>query len=1091
MERQIAAIRVVRDLIARPPGETAAGLRQALAELARLLEIGRCWLFLPDGSGAFSPGEGDAPVGTAQDLLAAVPSAMVIDGPDRLAAPGLRACLAAQGAGRCALSPLVREDALVGLLCLETPAGTPDCRSLELAAECVALLGEAMARARQDARRAETAARLEATLEAMPDLLFEIDGRGHYTGFLSGPRNKLLLKPEDFIGREVGEVLPPDVAEIAREAVRRVLKDGEVSDITYDIDLPDGRHSYEVRGARKPVSGPGAEPTAIFLVRDITREQALREELRRLGSVTRAMSNLVVIVDTELRVTWINPAFERQTGWTLDEISGRRITDLVRCEESDPEVVAAVARAIEEVRPFSGQMINKDRHGGRYHVDFNILPLRGTDGRLQGFVSVETIVTQMKEQKIALERLAREAAAAQNRLENALNALPDSMLIFDADRRLVISNPAYRHAFERLADILQPGLPLPDLLRIAMERGYFDGPEDPAELASFLESLMQPYRQASYSDEFQLKDGRWFRRVNKQTADGGLVTAMIDITARQRHMAELDNANEQLWRSLEQRELAEQRLSSIMDATRVGTWTLDLGTHEMSACEHWARIIGLEGPLVLSHAEFLGLVHPEDRPMLQDDTPRQATAISADVFEHEFRMRHREGHWVWVLSRARIIRRDPEDRPVLFDGVDIDISELKRLEMEVRQSDALLKSALESNVAAVAIYGSDDVLLYCNPEAERMLKLKPGLLYGRQTEGPVWTMERLDGQRVTSEDGPCSLARRAGKLLRGLRFAIRWPDGRRQVLTCNATPFAAGDGQTHTAVSFWDSTEELAVTERLQEALANAEAVSRSKSIFLANMSHEIRTPLNGVLGLAEVLSLQIRDPEQSRMIATIRRSGETLLSVLNTILDMSKIEAGRIELERVPLRLIDILKQVEAVYSVLAEEKGLEFEVITSAGADLPRIGDPHRIQQILGNLLSNAIKFSSEGGVTLTVSCRRGKPVVFSVADTGIGMTQDQCARVFTSFEQADETVSRRFGGTGLGLSIVRELVHLIGGTIELESEPGAGTTVRVTLPLPLAETGIGAISPSGPRGSADRVPATTMPHSDHDISRNEPKG
>ena len=1055
MERQIAAIRVVRDLIARPPGETAAGLRQALAELARLLDIGRCRLFLPDGAGGFVCGEADAPpVGTAQELLAAIPAPMVIDCPGRLAAPGLRDWLAGQGVGRCVLSPLMHEGALAGLLCLEPAASTPDARSLELAAECAALLAEAMARARQDAQRAETSARLSATLEAMPDLLFEIDSRGHYTGFVSGPRNMLLVRPEDFIGREVGEVLPPDVAEIAREAVRRVLKEGEASDITYGIDLPDGRHIYEVRGARKPPAGPGGESTAIFLVRDITREQALREELQRLGSVTRAMSNLVVIVDTDLRVKWINPAFERQVGWTLDEIRGQKITDLVRCKESDPEVVAAVARAIAEVRPFSGQMINKDRHGRRYHVDFNILPLRDTDGRLQGFVSVETIVTELKEQKLALERLAREAAAAQNRLENALNALPDGMMLFDADRRLVIGNPAHRHAFERLADILKPGLPLADLLRAAMERGYFDGPEDPAEVGPFLESLLQPYRQASYSDEFQLKDGRWFRRVNKQTADGGLVTAMIDITARQRHMAELDSANERLWRSLEQRELAEQRLSSIMDATRVGTWTLDQNTHRMSACEHWARIVGLKGPLSLSHAEFLDLVHPDDRPMLQDDTPRQATAISPDVFEHEFRMRHREGHWVWVLSRGRIIRRDGAGRPVLFDGVDIDISEQKRLEMEIRQSDALLKSALESNVAAVAIYGSDDVLLYCNPEAERMLRLKPGLVYGRDTGGPVWTMERLDGQRVTAEEGPCSLARRAGTLLRGLRFAIRWPDGRRQVLTCNATPFAAGDGQTHTAVSFWDSTEELAVTERLQEALANAEAASRSKSIFLANMSHEIRTPLNGVLGLAEVLSLQIRDPEQSRMIATIRRSGETLLSVLNTILDMSKIEAGRIELERMPLRLVDILQQVEAVYSVLAGEKGLDFEVIASAGADLPRIGDPHRIQQILGNLLSNAIKFSATGGVTLTVSCRPGRPVVFAVTDTGIGMTADQCARVFTSFEQADESISRRFGGTGLGLSIVRELVHLMGGTIDLESEPGAGTTVRVTLPLPPAE-------------------------------------
>ena len=1088
MERHIAALRVVRDLIARPPSEIAAGLRQALEDLSRLMDLGRCWLFLPDAAGAFGPGGGAAPIGTAPELHAAVPAAAVIDGPGRLAAaPGLRDFLAERGAGRCILSPLVENGALAGLLCQEA-AEHSDRTGLDFAAECAGMLAEIIARAHDDRQRAETSARLTAMLEAMPDLLFEIDSRGHYTGFVSGPRGMLLLRPEDFIGREVGEVLPPDVARTAREAVRRVLRDGEASDIFYELDLPDGRHSYEVRGARKPAPTPGEEPTAVFLVRDITREQALREELRRLGSVTRAMSNLVVIVDTGLRVTWINPAFERQVGWSLDEIRGRRITDLVRCEESDPEVVAGVAAAIEAVRPFSGQMINKDRHGRRYHVDFNILPLRAADGRLQGFVSVETIVTELKEQKIALERLAHEAAAAQNRLENALNALPDSMMILDADRRLVICNPAYRHAFERLADILKPGLPLSDLMRIAMERGYFDGPEDPAAAGPFLDSLLEPYRQPSYSDEFQLNDGRWFRRVNKQTADGGLITAMIDITARQRHMAELDSANEQLWRSLEQRELAEQRLSSIMDATRVGTWTLDLKTLRMSACEHWARIIGFDGPLVLTHAEFLDLVHPEERPMLQEDAPQSATAISPDVFEHEFRMRHREGHWVWVLSRGRIIRRDAQGRPVLFDGVDIDISEQKRLEMEIRRSDALLKSALESNVAAVAIYGSDDILLYCNPEAERMLHLQPGLLYGRRTDRPAWVMERLDGQRLSYEGGPCSMARRAGTLLRGLRFAIRWPDGRRQVLTCNATPFAAGDGQTHTAVSFWDSTEELAVTEQLQEALAHAEAMSRSKSIFLANMSHEIRTPLNGVLGLAEVLSLQIKDPEQSRMIATIRRSGETLLSVLNTILDMSKIEAGKIELERVPLRLIDILQQVEAVYSVLAEEKGLDFEVITSAGADLTRIGDPHRIQQILGNLLSNAIKFSAEGGVTLAVSCRPGRPVEFSVTDTGIGMTPDQCARVFTSFEQADETVSRRFGGTGLGLSIVRELVHLIGGTIALESEPGAGTTVRVTLPLPPAD---GAIPPAAMTPPRDQALATTLPQSDHDLSTKIPKG
>lgn len=1053
MTQGVAAVRAIRNLVAGSRSDAFPGIRSMFTDLTRALRTGSCRLFLSEGGDLVSQEEANGLsicIGPAEALFPLFPAARVIEKPGQVASlPGLVGFLTKAGSGRHAFAPVIDEGVLVGLLHLTLEEFQSDREGISLLAETADLLEELLSRSREDSQRAETAARLRATLEAMPDLLFELDSNSRYTGFVSGSLNKLLLPPQDFTGREVGEVLPPEVAEIAREAVRQVLETGETNGMTYGLDLPDGRHCFEVRGVRKAASGPDQGPTAIILVRDVTREQGLQEELHRLGSVTRAMSNLVVMVDVDLRVVWVNLAFERQTGWQLCEIRGQKIIDLVRCEESDPEVSAAVGRAINEVRPFSGQMVNKDRYGGRYHVDFNILPLLGSDGRLQGFVSVETIVTELKEQKIALEELACKAAAAQNRLENALNALPDSMMIFDADHRLVICNPAHHEVFDRVGDILRPGLPLEDLLRICMARGYFDGPEDPGQTTAFIQRLLQPYHQVSYSDELQIKDGRWFRRVIKKTADGGLVTAMIDITTRHRHMSELDSANERLWRALKERELAEQRLSNIMNETRVGTWTLDLRSGDMSACRHWARILGLEGPLFLSHTDFLDLVHPEDRAMLETDTP-QTTSLSSEVFEHEFRMRHSDGHWIWVLSRGRIAGRDADGKPVLFDGVDIDISEQKRLEREVRQSDALLKSALESNVAAVAIYDSNDLLLYCNPEAERMLRLRPGLLYGRQTEGPLWSMERLNGERLPLDEGPCNMARRAGKLLRDLRYAIRWDDGRRQVLTCNATPFAAGDGQTHTAVSFWDSTEELKVTEQLQEAFENAEAMSRSKSIFLANMSHEIRTPLNGILGLAEVLSMQVKDPEQSRMINIIRRSGETLLSVLNTILDMSKIEAGKIELEEVPFRLIDILKQVEAVYSVQAEERGVDFDVATSSGADLRRLGDPHRIQQILGNLLSNAIKFSPAGAVSLTVSCRPGKPVEFVVSDTGIGMTPEQCQRVFSSFEQADESVSRRFGGTGLGLSIVSELVSLIGGAINLESTPGVGTTVRVSLPM-----------------------------------------
>jgi signal transduction histidine kinase/ActR/RegA family two-component response regulator len=297
---------------------------------------------------------------------------------------------------------------------------------------------------------------------------------------------------------------------------------------------------------------------------------------------------------------------------------------------------------------------------------------------------------------------------------------------------------------------------------------------------------------------------------------------------------------------------------------------------------------------------------------------------------------------------------------------------------------------------------------------------------------------------------------------------VHLSDGQRRVLSANAVPLTQADGEQHVVVSFSDITDELASTARLEEARAKAEEMSRAKSIFLANMSHEIRTPLNGVLGMAEILHGLVKTPEKLRMVSTIRQSGETLLTVLNSILDMSKIEAGKMELEVVPIVLSELLTQVEALHRVKAEEKGLDLQVLLSAGADLPRMGDPHRLTQVLNNLLSNAIKFTESGRIRLKLSCRPGKPVTIDISDTGVGMTESQLSRVFESFEQADGSMTRRFGGTGLGLSIVRQLVLLMGGMITMQSNPGTGTDVRVIIPLPEADPSL--LAPPEPEVDLD---------------------
>lgn len=361
-----------------------------------------------------------------------------------------------------------------------------------------------------------------------------------------------------------------------------------------------------------------------------------------------------------------------------------------------------------------------------------------------------------------------------------------------------------------------------------------------------------------------------------------------------------------------------------------------------------------------------------------------------------------------------------------------------------------LANILETVPVAVLSVSRQGRITMTNQECRRVLGLPEEEITQRHFDEASWRNETVEGEPLSPEDLPVARVLRDGKPVRDMRHAIIWPDGQRRILSVNASPLTGPGGPAAVVCAVEDITERVAATQRIEEARQKAEEVSRAKSIFLANMSHEIRTPLNGVLGMAEVLQSLVTTPEKQRMVATIRQSGETLLAVLNSVLDMSKIEAGKLVLDEVPIRMPDLIFGIEALHRVKAEEKALEFEVLCSGGRTKARLGDPHRLTQVMNNLLSNAIKFTDSGEVRVVVSCKPGRPVVLEVADTGIGMTEAQVARVFDSFEQAESSTARRFGGTGLGLSIVRQLVQLMGGTIEIDSAPGKGTTVRVTLPL-----------------------------------------
>ena len=270
-------------------------------------------------------------------------------------------------------------------------------------------------------------------------------------------------------------------------------------------------------------------------------------------------------------------------------------------------------------------------------------------------------------------------------------------------------------------------------------------------------------------------------------------------------------------------------------------------------------------------------------------------------------------------------------------------------------------------------------------------------------------------------------------------------------LQSEITPWRDDSGEIGGMIIAAHYITELVETENaLIQARQDADTANVAKSAFLATMSHEIRTPLNGVLGMAQAMAAEELTHVQRERLDVIRESGESLLAILNDVLDLSKIEAGKLDLEETNFDIAEVARGAHAAFTAIAQKKGLSFNFNIEAGSEGVYRGDPTRVRQILYNLISNALKFTEAGRVSVAVR-RVEHQLELVVCDNGIGMTPEAAANVFGSFTQADASTTRRFGGTGLGLSICHKLVEIMTGDIRVDSEPGVGSTFTVRLTIP----------------------------------------
>ncbi len=271
----------------------------------------------------------------------------------------------------------------------------------------------------------------------------------------------------------------------------------------------------------------------------------------------------------------------------------------------------------------------------------------------------------------------------------------------------------------------------------------------------------------------------------------------------------------------------------------------------------------------------------------------------------------------------------------------------------------------------------------------------------------------------------------------------------------SAAPLLGDDGKVYGSIGIhWDITEMKQLEFELKGARHKAEESSKAKAMFLANMSHEIRTPLNGIVGMAEQLAQSQLDADQRYFVDIMCSASSTLLSIINDVLDISKIESGKLSIETTPFNLNETIRRTLSIFGEKAKQTNVSLDIELMDDRGIVHLGDPHRLSQVLFNIVGNAMKFTQAGYVRVTSHLARGENdicfVSFSIEDTGVGMDLAYLTKVFEAFTQEDASITRKFGGSGLGLSIARSIVHIMGGTIEIESEKGKGTRVNIRIPM-----------------------------------------
>ncbi|MFY0641191.1 MAG: PAS domain S-box protein, partial [Bermanella sp.] len=562
-----------------------------------------------------------------------------------------------------------------------------------------------------------------------------------------------------------------------------------------------------------------------------------------------------------------------------------------------------------------------------------------------------------------------------------------------------------------------------------------------------------------------------------------------------------------------------QQLELIIEATQVGIWDWKIQTGELSLNERWAKIIGytLEELGEISIETWLSHAHADDLEESGNKLQAHWDGLTEEYI-FECRMNHRNGNVIWVLDTGKVIEWDKDNKPIRMVGTHLDITEKKLAEKNLAQTN----ESLESQVRLVKTIASAQREFIKNTDYKSAFKnllnsinllteselsfigdvyydkgqaciklitfnsvndniIHPDLETSFSKNGLSFTkpdnlfVESVNSQTVLFLNNPelkfneSNLPEHHPEInnyisipiiQKGVCIGVIGLANREMGYDSNLanwlSPLTNTVGQLIERVATIKEKEKTELA--LIEAKNDAESAGRAKTEFLATMSHEIRTPMNGVLGMLTLLQRSSLTPDQLKKIDIAKISAESLLSIINDVLDFTKVESGKLELEKVEFNIRTLIDDICQSMALRIQEKNIELIIDSSELDDIYIIADPVRLRQILTNLIGNAGKFTSDGEIIVRSHTNKNNGELIlhcEIEDTGIGIPSNQISKLFTSFTQVDASTTRKFGGTGLGLSICKRICELMGGSIKVKSEENKGSCFSFSIPVTASQS------------------------------------